>query len=148
MRIVILSSERYECWTCLCVCGFIVQRCKFSRTSVCTLNLRLGFELQWSHLNPTGSAASYLRGRQVYLIAERVLYFVVEILREKGLVDVPPLSEYYRNVSTYSACSLILQYVTRISREASNSMLLIWFFWCVLLRSLVSTMDPVAGYRE
>jgi hypothetical protein len=54
----------------------------------------------------------FLPQRQAYLIAERVLHFVVAILHEKRRVDISALSEYYRNVSTYSACGLILKYIT------------------------------------
>jgi len=54
----------------------------------------------------------FLPQSQTYLIAERVFHFVFAILHEKRRVDAPVLSEYYGNVSTYAACSLILKYIT------------------------------------
>lgn len=66
----------------------------------------------------------FLPHRQAYLIAERFLLFVAAILREKKRVDITALSEHYRNVSTYSACGLILKYITWISCEASKSIVI------------------------
>jgi len=55
---------------------------------------------------------TFLPPSQTYLIAERVRHFVVAILHEERRVDVPVLSEYYGNVSTYTAFGLILKYIT------------------------------------